>query len=224
MLEFYKIGIDSNQFNLLGKFLTKPFSAVLDIGAGSGSHSLEMSNKGKRVTIVDIQPENLNTSVWRKIDNFIIANITSLPLANESFDAIWSSHCLEHVLDPLSVLVEWRRVLKKNGYLGIVVPPFKTQVVGRHVFTGWTTGQLMLTLLRAGYKIRNGSYLQLGYNVCAIVQKGDLIKFKDNDEILCKYSYLFPKQIQDEIESSKRKNTFGETISCFEGDISSLGW
>ena len=45
-----------------------------------------------------------------------------LPFSDHSQDAVYSSHCLEHILDYRSALREWYRVLKIGGYLVIAVP------------------------------------------------------------------------------------------------------
>jgi SAM-dependent methyltransferase len=39
-----------------------------------------------------------------------------------SLDYVFSSHCLEHFLDPKVVLAEWSRVLKPGGYLVLLMP------------------------------------------------------------------------------------------------------
>jgi len=41
---------------------------------------------------------------------------------NESFDFIHSSHCLEHLVDPVEGLKNWLRVIRQGGYLIITVP------------------------------------------------------------------------------------------------------
>lgn len=43
-------------------------------------------------------------------------------VADESFDFVHSSHCLEHMRDPREALKNWYRVLKPGGYLVITVP------------------------------------------------------------------------------------------------------
>jgi SAM-dependent methyltransferase len=43
-------------------------------------------------------------------------------LDNESFDYVYSSHCLEHMRDPLEALLNWWRVLKPGGHLIVAVP------------------------------------------------------------------------------------------------------
>lgn len=44
---------------------------------------------------------------------------------DEHFDFVYSSHCLEHLLDPARAVNEWWRVIKKEGFLCIVVPDFR---------------------------------------------------------------------------------------------------
>jgi SAM-dependent methyltransferase len=45
-----------------------------------------------------------------------------LPFPDESQDYVYSSHCLEHVKDPIVTLQEWYRVVKTDGYLIVTVP------------------------------------------------------------------------------------------------------
>ena len=44
------------------------------------------------------------------------------PIKSESYDFVLSSHTLEHIANPLRALSEWKRVLKGNGILVLVVP------------------------------------------------------------------------------------------------------
>lgn len=46
----------------------------------------------------------------------------TLPFADESVDAIYSSHCFEHIPDYRKVLRDWYRLLKVGGHLVLVVP------------------------------------------------------------------------------------------------------
>ncbi|MBN1664076.1 MAG: methyltransferase domain-containing protein [Deltaproteobacteria bacterium] len=43
-------------------------------------------------------------------------------MEDSSYDFILSSHCIEHLANPLQGLAEWIRVLKQNGLLVLVVP------------------------------------------------------------------------------------------------------
>lgn len=44
------------------------------------------------------------------------------PVQDASYECILSSHCLEHVANPLRALAEWRRVLRPEGLLLLVLP------------------------------------------------------------------------------------------------------
>jgi SAM-dependent methyltransferase len=41
---------------------------------------------------------------------------------DETFDFVHSSHCLEHVNDPLETLRNWMRILKPSGHLVVMIP------------------------------------------------------------------------------------------------------
>jgi SAM-dependent methyltransferase len=47
-------------------------------------------------------------------------HITKFPA--ESFDCVYSSHCLEHMREPASTLQNWWSLVKPNGYLFLIVP------------------------------------------------------------------------------------------------------
>jgi len=55
-----------------------------------------------------------------KVD--IIATAEKLPLENASIDYVISAHVIEHLFDPIRALKEWRRVVKKGGYIFIIAP------------------------------------------------------------------------------------------------------
>ena len=41
---------------------------------------------------------------------------------DDTYDFVYSSHCLEHISNPFLALLNWCRILKKGGYLIIAVP------------------------------------------------------------------------------------------------------
>ena len=44
------------------------------------------------------------------------------PIQNSAYDCVLASHCLEHVANPMRALGEWKRVLKQDGVLVLVLP------------------------------------------------------------------------------------------------------
>lgn len=46
----------------------------------------------------------------------------TLPFPNNSQDYVYTSHCLEHIVNYKQAIGEWHRVTKTNGFIVIVVP------------------------------------------------------------------------------------------------------
>lgn len=59
----------------------------------------------------------------------IVADLTDLsPIADGTVDAVWASHCIEHLYKyqvPVA-LAEFRRVLRDDGFVCIIVPDLQT--------------------------------------------------------------------------------------------------
>ena len=65
-----------------------------------------------------------------------IADGTSLPqISSESYEFILSSNCLEHIANPLKALEEWKRILKRNGALIIILPNKESNFDHRRLVT-----------------------------------------------------------------------------------------
>lgn len=45
-----------------------------------------------------------------------------LKYVTEKFDFVYSSHCLEHMINPIEALHEWWTLVKPGGYMFLVVP------------------------------------------------------------------------------------------------------
>lgn len=68
----------------------------------------------------------------------IVSDITSIPLPDESFDAILCTEVIEHVPDPIKAIDELKRLLKKGGTL-ILTAPYSslTHYAPYHFFSGF---------------------------------------------------------------------------------------
>jgi ubiquinone/menaquinone biosynthesis C-methylase UbiE len=64
----------------------------------------------------------LQTGVWDNTKLDIISDIVSIPLADDSVDAIMCTEVLEHIPDPVSAIKEFGRLVKPGGYLLITAP------------------------------------------------------------------------------------------------------
>jgi SAM-dependent methyltransferase len=56
-------------------------------------------------------------------------DITDIGYADETFDAIYCSHVLEHVSDDIKAMTEFRRVLNKGGWAILLVPISAAQTI-----------------------------------------------------------------------------------------------
>ncbi|MDD2780909.1 methyltransferase domain-containing protein [Sulfuricurvum sp.] len=53
---------------------------------------------------------------------YILDGIEMSPIPSRSYDFMLSSHVLEHIANPIKALYEWKRILKDNGYLILLLP------------------------------------------------------------------------------------------------------
>lgn len=95
---------------------------VIEVGCGAG-HVLEKINRGKLYGI-DISEIQIKRAKER-LGNKVILQKTpgeSIPFEDKFFDKILCSEVIEHVLDPVALLKEIRRVLKDDGILSLSIP------------------------------------------------------------------------------------------------------
>lgn len=101
----------------------RPSHRVLDIGAGTGAHTLELARFCKEIVAIDISDEMLSIlkekAVNRNISNIrtVKAGFLTFQDEKESFDIIISNVVLHHLPDfwKLAALQNIRKYLKKNG-------------------------------------------------------------------------------------------------------------
>lgn len=96
-----------------------PDSRVLDAGCGASIFPVYLSELGHQVTAVDRQPPNgLAASHGVAID-YVCSDLTELPFAERSFDAVFCISVIEHLghAGVTTALQELRRVVKPGGRL-----------------------------------------------------------------------------------------------------------
>ena len=94
----------------------RPGSSVLDLGCGAGMLAL-LKRKGITLTGVDLSPECARAARRNGYDTTLSAELSNLPLANDSFDYVVSLDVIGHVgfEEKDAVLAEVRRVLRPGG-------------------------------------------------------------------------------------------------------------
>jgi len=76
----------------------------------------------KKDTIWSINTEEYN--YYKNLKGKVIINdaVNIELVQNNSYDFCFSSHSLEHIANPLKAISEWLRIIKKDGYIIIIVP------------------------------------------------------------------------------------------------------
>lgn len=102
--------------------------SVLEAGCGVGAQTvtLAMNSPEAVITAVDISPESLESARMQceaaGVHNvtFELQDITALPYDGGSFDHVFVCFVLEHMPDPVSTLIELKRVLKAGGTMTVI--------------------------------------------------------------------------------------------------------
>lgn len=95
----------------------------LEIG-GSIHNPFGLSTKNVDYTNSDmtIFKEEENEMCGKSLPVDIVAQGDNIPVPDESYDFIVSSHVLEHFPDSIKTLKEWHRIIKKGGYIFAIIP------------------------------------------------------------------------------------------------------
>jgi ubiquinone/menaquinone biosynthesis C-methylase UbiE len=95
---------------------------ILECGSGLGILAKKISEKlvkGK-ITGLEISDEQLNECPPESKNlTFVKGDVRSLPFHDQCFDKVYCRYILEHVDNPLNVLIEAKRVLKPGGEIFI---------------------------------------------------------------------------------------------------------
>jgi SAM-dependent methyltransferase len=103
---------------------------VLDCGCGPGTITRDIARQvyPGHVIGLDFNADQVDiasrAAVGESVTNaeFRRGSAYALPFEDQSFDAVFSHALLEHLKDPVRAAVEFRRVLKPGGMLGVCTP------------------------------------------------------------------------------------------------------
>jgi SAM-dependent methyltransferase len=109
---------------------------VLDVGCGGGAFLAGMRSLGWRV--LGVEPDPRAVEVARTVRGLDVreGTLEEQRFPADRFDAVTSSHVIEHVHDPVAFLGECARVVKRGGRVVVVTP--NTESLGRRrLGTSW---------------------------------------------------------------------------------------
>jgi SAM-dependent methyltransferase len=140
---------------------------ILEVGAGTGRDAVALASAGAEVVTLDYVAGSLHLTrlaaeqAARRVVP-ICGDGLAMPFADGTFDVVFHQGLLEHFRDPMPMLHENVRVLRRGGVLLVDVPQtFHYYTVGKQIlimfgrwFAGWetqfTVGQLEGLLREAG--------------------------------------------------------------------------
>ena len=142
----------------------EPGSAVLDVGTGTGvfiPFLLSRTGKEGRITALDFAEEMLEKARTKGFNgniDYLNADAASLPLADETFDAVVCYSTFPHFQDKLKALVEINRVTRRGGKLLIchtnsrtMINQFHRQIPEVANDTIPDEGEMRIMLQKAGF-------------------------------------------------------------------------
>jgi SAM-dependent methyltransferase len=102
----------------------KDFNMILDVGCSDGYMVKVFKDAGKdSVGVNDFLYPTDKLFIEEYDLKVYEMDMHCMDFQDESFDAVWCRHTLEHSFAPLQVLAEIYRVTKHDGYLFAVLPP-----------------------------------------------------------------------------------------------------
>lgn len=116
------------RFENVKKFIGDVDGNVLDIGCCDGyfTNFVLQTSKADKITGVDVLSHAITYAQERYKHNkkleFQHGEAHALPFKKNEFDHVFILEALEHVEDPLHVLKEMRRVVKKGGKIHVLIP------------------------------------------------------------------------------------------------------
>jgi SAM-dependent methyltransferase len=131
-------GFRSERGRPVGKESRKSFDAKIESGFWArfvtGPEILDIGFQGGAVVgeVVPILPGAVGVDL-----DFPGYDGRTLPFANGSQDAVYSSHCLEHIPDYVHAIQEWHRVTRVGGHIITVVPSMHLYERRRRMPSRW---------------------------------------------------------------------------------------
>lgn len=155
-----RVGGILNKFKFQDHIL--PENTVLDFGSGGGFLLEQLSAKHKMG--YEINPSAKQHAVSLGID--MVDDLETMP--RDFVDIVISNHALEHVPDPLNVLRQLYKIIRKGGLIVFVIPceqpgeiefQYREDDVNQHLYS-WCPQSFGNLFKMAGFKIEQCITLQ----------------------------------------------------------------
>lgn len=159
---------------------------ILDVGCGTGGNMSILKDFGQ-ATGVDFFGEALKFAQGQNFTQLIQADVTHLPLPDESFSLVSALDVLEHIKDDEAALKEVWRVLSKDGLFLVTVPAYRwlwsQHDVTLHHVRRYVKCEIINKLQKAGFEILESShFVMLAVFVTCFRKLRDKFFFKGGEQ------------------------------------------
>jgi len=119
-------------------------SSIADVGCGTGGQTMVLAqNTSGKITGIDLSPEYIEKlnkkahllNLQEKVKG-IDGSMENLPFQEEEFDLIWSESAIYHIGFERG-LKEWRKFLKKGGYIAVTENTWFTAERPAEIYKFW---------------------------------------------------------------------------------------
>lgn len=106
-------------------FVTTPPQRVLDLGCGPGRASGHLRKRWRKAEVIAMDlalpmlQQARREGSWLRPLARVCADARQLPLADNSIDVLFSSLCIQWIVDLPALFDEFRRVLRPDGFLAL---------------------------------------------------------------------------------------------------------
>jgi ubiquinone/menaquinone biosynthesis C-methylase UbiE len=198
--DYYEKGIRRNLFQLvwhswkwqtmtdiLNNLKIKPLK-ILDVGCSSGHITSKIADLFPEAETIGLDSYEKSIKFGEKTYpqiKYVLGDAHKLPFKDETFDLITCIETLEHLVDPLKVVFEMKRCLKKGSY--ILVGQDTDNIFFKIIWTIWTrtygrvwqdshlhpfTPKMLESLLKkANLKVKKRKFSHLGLEVFFLTKK-----------------------------------------------------
>jgi len=132
--DFYDTSVRNNliqrywhgrRFAEVAKLATKVNGKLLDVGCDGGTLTEKVAARARPQSVVglDISAKSLAYTITKRPQfNLVVGDAEELPFPDSTFEAIFCSEVMEHLVSPEKMLSEVRRCLTPTGYAVVMVP------------------------------------------------------------------------------------------------------
>lgn len=126
---YYFLSLLLANFKFFKEYMDYPFvyfkninkGKFLELGAGNGDMLNQFKNLGFDTEGLDLDPKAVKNAKQKDLKIYH-GDIFSKKFKENTYDVIFSSHFIEHVPDPIKVMKESLRILKKDGTFVAITP------------------------------------------------------------------------------------------------------